>query len=145
MPECTNAFASVVDIVPTLLQYTGVSASSDAPALSGKSMVSLLSGQSAQIYSAEVVISQELSGGVAIYQGDYKLVRNVPPYGDRKWHLYNLKNDLTESNDLAVSEPERVKSMADAYAEYSKKNGVVEVPDDYDINAQAIKNAGMKH
>lgn len=145
MGQRTDAFASVVDIVPTLLQYAGVSQSSGSPALSGRSMVPLLKGESSQIYSAEVVISQELSGGVAVYQGDYKLVRNVSPYGDRKWHLYNLRSDLTESTDLASSEPKRVKSMTAAYTEYANKNGVVEVPDDYDINAQAIKNAGMKH
>jgi hypothetical protein len=59
--------------------------------------------------------------------------------------LYNLRNDPSESQDLAGSEPERVKSMTEAYAEYVKKNGVIEVPDDYDITAQATKNAQAKH
>jgi hypothetical protein len=35
--------------------------------------------------------------------------------------------------------------MSEAYAEYVKKNGVTEVPDDYDIAAQATKNAQAKH
>jgi arylsulfatase len=145
MGQRTDAFASVMDIVPTLLQFAGVKLPSVPGALVGRSMASLLSGASTQLYPDDVSISQELSGGAAIYQGDYKLVRNIPPYGDRKWHLYNLRTDPMESKDIASAEPARVTSMSDAYAEYVKMNGVIEVPDDYDINAQAMKNAKMKH
>ena len=145
MGQRTDAFASVIDIVPTLLQFAGVKPPSVPGALAGRSMASLLSGASTRLYPGDVSISQELSGGAAVYQGDYKLVRNIPPYGDRKWHLYNLRTDPTESQDITSAEPARVKSMSDAYAEYVKKNGVIEVPDDYDINAQAMKNAKMKH
>ena len=141
----TDAFASVVDLVPTLLQYTGVKPSTAGPELAGRSMVPLLSGESRQIYPADASISQELSGGAAVYQGDFKLVRNIPPYGDRKWHLYNLRNDPTESTDLAAKDPQRVASMTEQYAQYVKKNGVVEVPNDYDIAAQAMKNSKAKH
>lgn len=145
MGQRTDAFASVIDIVPTLLQFAGVKPPSVPGALAGRSMAPLLSGASTQLYPADVSISQELSGGAAVYQGDYKLVRNIPPYGDRKWHLYNLRTDPTESMDITSTEPTRVKSMSNAYAEYVKKNGVIEVPDDYDINAQAMKNSKMKH
>ena len=141
----TDAFASVVDVVPTLLEFANVKPSASSPPLAGRSMVPLVSGASDQLYASEMSISQELSGGAAVYRGDYKLARNIPPYGDRKWHLYNLRNDPTESQDLAASEPQRVKSMKEAYAEYVKKNGVIEVPDDYDIAAQATKNAKAKH
>ena len=102
-------------------------------------------GTSNQVYPSDVSISQELSGGAAVYRGDYKLVRNIPPYGDRKWHLYNLHTDPAESKDVANSEPEQMKIMMEAYAVYVKKNGVIEVPDDYDIAAQATKNAHAKH
>lgn len=145
MGQRTDAFASVVDIVPTLLQFAGVRPASNSIPLSGRSMDSLLTGASAQVYPGEASVSQELAGGAAIYQGDHKLVRNIPPYGDRKWHLYNLRVDPTESKDLASAEPERVKAMSQAYAEYVEKNGVIEVPDDYDIAAQAKKNAKVKH
>jgi arylsulfatase/uncharacterized sulfatase len=105
----------------------------------------LLSGQSQQVYPSDVSISQELSGGAAVYRGDYKLVRNIPPYGDRKWHLYNLRTDPTESKDLVGSDPEQVKEMTQSYEQYVEENGVIEVPDDYDIAAQAMKNAHGKH
>jgi len=139
----TAAFTSVVDIVPTLLQFAN--ASPGANQLAGKSMVPLLTGASRQVYSDDVSVSQELSGGAAVYQGDYKLVRNIPPYGDRKWHLYNLRTDPTESSDLAASQPQLVAKMSNDYSEYVKKNGVIEVPDDYDISKQAMANAKLKH
>ena len=144
MGQRSDAFASVVDLVPTLLQFAGAKPPSSQE-LAGRSMVSLLSGTSSQVYPGDVSISQELSGGAAVYQGDYKLARNIPPFGDRKWHLYNLRADPTESQDLADAEPDRVKSMSAAYAEYVKKNGVIEVPDDYEMAAQAKKNAKLKH
>jgi arylsulfatase A-like enzyme len=145
MGQRTGAFASVVDVVPTLLEFANVKPSSTSAPLGGRSMAALLSGASMQVYPSDVSISQELSGGSAVFQGDYKLVRNIPPYGDRKWHLYNLRDDPMESKDLATENPERVKSMSDAYAEYVKNNGVIEVPDDYDIAAQATKNMHAKH
>ncbi|UWZ83404.1 arylsulfatase [Occallatibacter riparius] len=141
----TDAFASVVDVVPTLLEFAGVQPSSNSAPLSGRSMAGLLTGTSQQVYPSDVSISQELSGGAAVYQGGYKLARNIPPYGDRKWHLYNLQTDPMELKDIAADEPDRVKSMSDAYADYVSKNGVVEVPDDYDIAVQATKNAQAKH
>lgn len=141
----TDAFASVVDVVPTLLQFANVKPSSTTAPLSGRSMTALLSGRSEQVYTSEVSISQELSGGSAVYQGDYKLVKDAPPFGDRKWHLYNLRADPMESKDLAGAEPDRVKAMSGAYAEYVKKNGVIEVPDDYTMDTQGKKNAGLKH
>ena len=141
----TDAFASVVDVVPTLLQFANVKPSSSSAPLSGRSMMALLSGTSAQVYPSELSISQELSGGSAVYQGDYKLVKDAPPFGDRKWHLYNLHTDPTESKDLASAEPDRVKSMSEAYAQYVKQNGVIEVPDDYTMDVQAKKNANLKH
>jgi arylsulfatase A-like enzyme len=145
MGQRTDAFASVIDIVPTLLEFTHAKLGASAGPLAGRSMAPLLSGASREVYPGDVSISQELSGGTAVYRGEYKLVRNIPPYGDRKWHLYNLRTDPMETRDLVDSDPERVKTMSDDYADYSRKNGVIEVPDDYNINEQAMKNAKVKH
>ncbi|MDA7884019.1 sulfatase-like hydrolase/transferase, partial [Akkermansiaceae bacterium] len=44
----------------------------------------------------------------AIRMGDWKLVER---YEDGRVHLYNLKNDLSEKNDVKESNEERVKEM----------------------------------
>jgi len=46
--------------------------------------------------------------GGAVRGGDYKLVER---YEDGRVHLYDLQNDIGERNDLAVKNPELVKSM----------------------------------
>ncbi len=143
--ERTDRFAYVLDVVPTLLDFAGIGSRPDGSVpLMGKSMMELLTGKAKEVHSPDQAIAYEVAGGAAAYQGDYKLVRNVPPYGDRKWRLYDLRSDPTESRDLVASQPDRAKSMAEAYASYVAKNGVVEVPEDYDVIGQAQKNAAAK-
>jgi len=67
-------------------------------------------------------------------------VRNLPPFGDRQWHLYNLRLDPIEVNDLAATKPDVVKSLTTAYADYIKQHSVVEVPDGYSVIEQAKNN-----
>ena len=46
--------------------------------------------------------------GGAIREGDFKLVER---YEDGRVHLYNLKDDISEQNDLSAKQPERVEEM----------------------------------
>jgi arylsulfatase A-like enzyme len=136
----TDAFASVLDIVPTLLDFAGVQAGKNRPALAGHSMLPLLAGSSKEIRDSSQVFVTEMAGNVALYRGDYKLVRNLAPFGDKKWHLYNLRLDPVEANDLASTNPDLVKSLTTDYADYTKQHNLVEVPDCYSVIEQAKKN-----
>lgn len=139
--EQMDAFASVLDIVPTLLDLAGVQPSKDQPALAGHSMVPLLAGSSKEIHDSNEVFVTEIGGNIALYRGDYKLVRNLPPFGDKKWHLYNLRVDPVEANDLASTNPDLVNSLTTDYADYVKQHNLVEVPDGYSVIEQAKKNS----
>lgn len=56
--------------------------------------------------------------GGAIRMGDYKLFER---YEDGRVHLYDLKNDIGEQNDLSQQEPKRVQAMrAKLHAWYQK-------------------------
>jgi arylsulfatase len=139
-----DRFAYELDVVPTLLDLAHVPQPGNAQApMAGRSMVPMLSGAAASIHPQDEAIGYEAAGGAAVYQGDDKLVRSVPPYGDGKWRLYDLKADPTESRDLTASQPALAKSLIDAFASYVRKNGVVIVPDDYDVMKQGQKNAGI--
>jgi arylsulfatase A-like enzyme len=46
----------------------------------------------------------------AIRKGDYKAIYFYEP---RRWELYNLKEDLGEEQDLALSDPDQLKLLAD--------------------------------
>jgi arylsulfatase/uncharacterized sulfatase len=138
----TDAFANILDVVPTLLDFADVQPSTQggrAP-LNGRSMAALLTGKSNLVHPDDEPIGYEAAGGAALYRGDYKLVRSVPPYGDGKWRLYDLRTDLTESRDLSAEKPDLAKSMAADFAAYVAKNGVVEVPTGYDVIKQAQAN-----
>jgi arylsulfatase A-like enzyme len=135
----TDAFASVLDIAPTLLDFAGMQAKNLAT-LAGHTMAALLDGSSKEVHDSGELFVAEIAGNVALYRGDYKLVRNLPPFGDKQWHLYNLRLDPTEANDLASTNADLVKSLTGAYADYIKKHNVVEVPDGYSVIEQAKKN-----
>jgi arylsulfatase len=139
------AFAYVLDVVPTLLDYAGVNAPPGRSApLGGRSMVGLLAGKTTLIHPPTEPIGYEAAGSSALYLGDDKLVRSAPPYGDGKWRLYDLGDDPTETRDISASQPKLMQSMLADYAAYVTKNGVVEVPPGYDVIKQAQANAAAK-
>jgi len=136
------AFAYVLDVVPTLLEFAGVKAKPEQSALlAGSSMVPVLAGKASTVHAATKSIGYEAAGGAAIYAGNFKLVRSAPPYSDGTWRLHDLVQDPTETRDLSAEQPQRKEKMLADYAAYVKKNGVVEVPPDYDVIKQGRINA----
>ena len=139
----TDTFAYVTDVVPTLLEFAGVDASEKAAAvLAGRSMVPLLTARADHVHAPDEAIGYEAAGGAAVYRGEWKLVRSVPPYGDRKWRLYNLRDDPNEARDMSSAEPELARAMPSDFGAYVARNGIIEVPADYDVIRQARANAG---
>ena len=106
----------------------------------GKSMASLLRGEAKQIHRPDDTVVYEMAGSVAVFQGDYKLMRNNPPFGDRKWRLYRADKDPSERNDLSGAEPKRVSAMTEAYERFARDVDLIEVPDDYNPINQIQKN-----
>lgn len=51
----------------------------------------------------------------AIRVGDWKLLRNPRRGQGDDWELYNLAKDISESNNLASTEPSKVKEMLEAW------------------------------
>ncbi|HYD89066.1 MAG TPA: arylsulfatase [Vitreimonas sp.] len=140
-----DARAFVTDIAPTLLERAGVAAPAGERApISGRSMAPVLSGEANAIRGPDDVIGIEVSGNAALYRGDYKLVRNLPRYGDGQWRLYDIVADPGETNDLSQTESELFASMQQAYAEYAAANGVLEMPPGYDVQRQVARNALKK-
>jgi len=54
-----------------------------------------------------------LPPAVTVHRGDWKLIRIFcgGDHGAHRWKLFNLADDLGEKNDLAASEPQRVKEL----------------------------------
>lgn len=136
------AMTTVSDIAPTLLALAGGSA--DAKAFDGMSLVPLLDGTSEAVRSAEVATGFEVSGNAALFKGSYKLVRNLAPYGDGVWRLFDIAVDPGETRDLSKAQPEKFREMMAEYRTYAQRNGVLEMPDGYDSTVQIGKNTLRK-
>ena len=143
----TDAFAYVTDITPTLLEVAGVPAPAGSYKgrkvyeITGKSMLSFLRGERDRVHGADDAVAYEVAGSAAVFRGDYKLMRNNPPFGDKQWRLYRYTSDVLELNDLAGSEPELFAEMRAAYATYADEVNLIEVPEDYHVLVQLQKNA----
>lgn len=136
------AMTTVSDIAPTLLAMAGGAA--DASAFDGRSLVPLLAGQADAVRTPETATGFEVSGNAALFKGSYKLVRNLKPYGDGVWRLYDIATDPGETRDLSRSDPAKLKEMMAEYRAYAKRNGVLEMPEGYDSTVQIGKNTVRK-
>lgn len=126
------AFAHVADIAPTLLDLAGAAPVEGREPFTGRSLAPLLSGAADRVYGPDEAIGFEMSGQSALYLGDYKLTRNMPPHGDRRWRLFNLAADPGETRDLSAEQPELMAELMAAYEAYEQRVGVLPVPSDYD-------------
>ncbi len=127
----TDRFATVMDVMPTLLELAGV----DHPGtryrdrevlpMQGKSMWPFLSGSTTTIHGDDFVMGWELFGRRAIRQGDWKLVWTTEPYGPGDWELFQLGQDPAELHDLAQERPEITARMIELWDRYAEKNGVI--------------------
>ncbi len=139
----SNAFTTVKDVMPTLLDLAGIAAHGatyqGAPAVTmdGRSMVPLLTGRSNVIYRADEPVGYELAGSAALYKGKYKLVKNIAPLGDGTWFLYDMERDPGETHDLGKILPEVLASLQADYADYAKNNQVLPIPDGFDLRLTA--------
>ena len=140
-PSVIGSPAMVSDITPTLLDWVGAP---DAPAASvqmtGRSLLPVLRGELETVYGDDDIRAIEVSGNSALYKGDYKITRSVPPVGDGTWRLFNMQTDPGETNDLSASQPEVLTDMLAEFATYSAEMGVLEMPDGYNSHKQILEN-----
>lgn len=128
----SSASGHVTDVAPTLLSLAGVKYPKQfngysVAALQGQSLLPLLTGQQARAH-ALFEKGWELFGQKAYRKGRWKIVYSVPPFGTGDWKLFDLKTDRAEQNDVAKQYPAKLAELKSAYAAYSHRNGVQEVP-----------------
>lgn len=139
--ERIDSPAMVTDVTPTLLDWVGASVATDgSEPISGRSLMPVLKGEAESVYSESDVRAIEVSGNSALYKGDFKITRSMPPAGDGQWRLFNLTVDPGEVNDLAGSQPQMLANLLNDYAAYEAKSGVLKMPDGFNSANQIRSN-----
>lgn len=144
-PQRITSPAMITDIAPTVLDWLEVDpAAIPGKPMTGRSLLPVLGGEVASVYGPGEARAVEVSGNSALYLGDYKITRSVPPVGDNRWRLYNLARDPGETTDLSTSEPAVKARLLAEYDAYAARVGVLPMPEGYDSMAQVSRNIGAR-
>ena len=137
-----NQFCHVIDIVPTILEVTGISAPDTINGIKqrpieGTSMVYTWDKANANAPTRHTTQYFEMLGNRAIYHDGWMAVTtpvnlpwdlNTKPPPDvmtgYKWELYDFTHDVTEADDLATKMPDKLKEMEDVFYAEAKKYDV---------------------
>lgn len=136
-PRVANEFVTVKDIMPTILELTGIE--HPAPIFQDRKVVSMQGESIAKLLAGKQTLDNrqmgwELFGKMAVRKGDWKLVKHPTQdfFKPQKitpdtfaWQLYNLANDPTESNNLAASKPKVLKAMIKQWEIYAQENNII--------------------
>jgi len=140
-PARIDAFALVTDVTPTLLDMVSAGpAPEGSVSIDGRSLLPVLSGAAPAVYTHEDAVGIEVSGNAALYKGPWKITRNLAPWGDGHWRLFNLETDPGETQDLSAAYPDILDTLQADYAAYAARVGVLEVPAGYNSVLQVEKN-----
>ncbi len=106
---CDEAVANL-DVLPTFCQVAGVAAPGDR-ALDGASLLPIFEGRPvARTQPLYWQYDRALGWAkLALRDGDWKLLADAAL---ERFELYHIKQDVSETKDLAQQEPERVKAMS---------------------------------
>jgi arylsulfatase/uncharacterized sulfatase len=146
-----HGLTHITDIVPTLLDLAQVKPPGTTHGgqaidpLAGRSLVPALADPGRRVHAEDEVIGYELSGNEALFQGDLKLVKNLPPLGDGRPHLYDLRVDPGETRDLQRQMPEAFERLQAEYAAWAKAHGVLPMPAGYSPTRQVLINSFVNY
>jgi arylsulfatase A-like enzyme len=114
----SRQYVTVEDLLPSILEMTGVDKLVKKPPVDGVSYVPFLKQTSVYPTDRALVwnypnIWGPTGPGIgpfsAIRRGDWKLIYY---HADQSFELFNLASDLSEEHNLAATEPERLKELA---------------------------------
>ncbi|WP_027183693.1 arylsulfatase [Desulfovibrio inopinatus] len=136
-----NQFHHVIDIVPTILEATGIESPQTVDGIpqspiEGVSMTYTFDAKNANAPSAHKTQYFEMFGDRAIYHDGWLASTKVmrPPWDiaapakdpmSFPWELYDLSKDWTQFKDVAAEHPEKVKQMQALFMEEAHKYQVL--------------------
>ena len=136
-----NQFHHIIDIVPTILEATGIKAPEmvngiKQKPIEGISMAYTFDKANANAPSKRKTQYFEMIANRGIYNdgwyanttpphGPWILNAPLPPISEYKWELYNLKEDYSQANDLAAKMPGKLAEMQKLFVQEAAKYQVL--------------------
>jgi arylsulfatase len=138
-----SQFHHVIDIVPTILEATGVKAPETVNGITqrpieGVSMAYTFDAANAKAASTHTTQYFEMASNRGIYHDGW--IANTTPFAPPwdlatgklpsvidgyKWELYNLTEDFTQNNDLSAKNPDKLKEMQALFQTEAAKYNVL--------------------
>ncbi len=161
-----SQFASVIDIMPTILEAVGVSAPTSINGVAqkpieGTSLVYTFADAKAP--SKHTTQYFEMFGNRAIYHDGWvaattpgvapwdsaaEMEGRVPPVLDYKWELYNVTDDFSEANNLAAENPAKLKELQELFWTEAEKYNVLPIEnsriDRFDVSLRPSLTRGRE-
>jgi arylsulfatase len=134
-------FHHMIDIVPTILEATGIQAPDTVNGIKqkpieGVSMAYTFDQANAKAPSKRDTQYFEMFANRGIYHDGWYActtppvpvwdlgTKPLPPVNEYKWELYNLTEDFSQNNDLAASNPAKLKEMQTLFLTEAAKYSV---------------------
>ena len=108
----SDAIVGPIDLYPTILAAAGIE-TPEGHIVDGESILPVLEQTGTLHRDAYFTWFPHLIPAVSVRQGDWKLIRRFEPHPDypEVRELYNLKQDVGETNNLAKEMPGKVKQL----------------------------------
>jgi len=136
-----HQFHHIIDIVPTILEATGIKAPQQVDGIvqkpiEGVSMAYTFDAANANAASTRKTQYFEMAGNRGIYSDGWyanthppvppwQLNAKFPDVNDYRWELYNLMEDYSQNDDLAAKMPDKLKQMQALFRQEAEKYGVL--------------------
>ena len=129
-PGIDHSLISVMDLAPGFLDlaqlsYPEVYKNKKMTPQLGSSFVPYLKKQKNQIHNDEYTFGLEHDGQCMLIRGQWKITNISQPFDETAFALYDLSNDMAETNDLSKSNPAKYAEMLHEWELFVKKVGVV--------------------
>ncbi|UCE70286.1 MAG: arylsulfatase [Flavobacteriaceae bacterium] len=126
----SHAYLTLLDLAPTFyeiarVEYPQQYGSDKISPLLGESMLSLISGDAEEVHDDSYVTILEHNGRAYVRKGPWKLVQIDRPFQEEDFLLFNVVDDLGETNDLKAEFPEKFLELLDLYRDYAARVKVI--------------------
>lgn len=129
-PGLQNTFITVMDLAPTFLELAGLKypehyKSKKVTPMLGESCLSFICGKTNAVHQSNYVFGLEHDGRCMLTKGNWKITNISRPFDESAFALYNLAEDMGESNDLSKSNPQKFSEMMKEWEAFKTKTGII--------------------